>query len=52
MSAYNRLRKDNREMNSFEIIYETVKKIPRGRVATYGQIASLSGNPHWARVVG
>lgn len=36
----------------FEKIYETVKKIPYGKVATYGQIALLSGNPRWARVVG
>lgn len=36
----------------FEKIYDTVKKIPYGKVATYGQIALLSGNPHWARVVG
>lgn len=39
-------------MNSFEKIYETVKRIPKGKVATYGQIALLSGNPRWARVVG
>ena len=39
-------------MNSFDRIYETVKKIPYGRVATYGQIALLSGNPNWSRVVG
>ena len=39
-------------MNSFEIIYEKVCMIPRGRVATYGQIASLAGNPRWSRVVG
>ena len=39
-------------MNSFEKIYETVKKIPYGKVATYGQIALLSGNPNWSRVVG
>ncbi len=38
--------------NSFEKIYETVKKIPYGKVATYGQIALLSGNPNWSRVVG
>lgn len=36
----------------FEKIYETVKRIPEGRVATYGQIALLAGNPRWARVVG
>ena len=39
-------------MNTFEKIYQTVKRIPRGKVATYGQIALLSGNPRWARVVG
>lgn len=36
----------------FERIYEQVKRIPRGRVATYGQIALYAGNPRWARVVG
>ncbi len=39
-------------MNTFEIIYEQVKKIPYGKVATYGQIATLSGNPRLSRVVG
>ena len=39
-------------MNTFEKIYEVVKSIPKGRVATYGQVALLAGNPHWARVVG
>lgn len=39
-------------MNTFEKIYEIVKTIPKGKVATYGQIAFLAGNPHWARVVG
>lgn len=38
--------------NVFEKIYEQVKKIPRGKVATYGQIAALVGNPRLARVVG
>lgn len=38
--------------NVFERIYEAVKLIPYGRVATYGQIAEMAGNPHWARVVG
>lgn len=36
----------------FEKIYEVVRKIPYGSVATYGQIAALAGNPRWARVVG
>ena len=38
--------------NSFERIYAVVKKIPRGTVASYGQVALLAGNPRWARVVG
>ena len=37
---------------SFDLIYEQVKRVPRGKVATYGQIASLAGNPRWSRVVG
>ncbi len=36
----------------FEKIYNVVKQIPRGKVATYGQIAAMAGNPRWARVVG
>ncbi len=36
----------------FERIYEVVKSIPKGRVATYGMVAMLAGNPRWARVVG
>ena len=39
-------------MNTFEKIYEVVKSIPKGRVATYGQVALLAGNSRWARVVG
>lgn len=38
--------------NSYEKIYEVVKQIPRGTVATYGQVAALAGNRRWARVVG
>ncbi len=29
-----------------------VKRIPRGQVATYGQIARLAGKPHASRAVG
>jgi methylated-DNA-protein-cysteine methyltransferase-like protein len=36
----------------FEKIYDAVKLIPYGKVATYGQIALLAGNPRWSRVVG
>ena len=40
------------EKNSYEKIYDVVKQIPRGTVATYGQVAALAGNKRWARVVG
>jgi O-6-methylguanine DNA methyltransferase len=33
-------------------IYEAVKKIPKGRVATYGQVAELAGDRKMARAVG
>lgn len=36
----------------FERIYNVVSAIPKGKVATYGQVAMLAGNPRWARVVG
>ncbi len=39
-------------MTVFEKIYEVVCKIPKGKVATYGQVALLAGNPRWSRVVG
>lgn len=39
-------------MNAYEKIYEAVKRIPEGKVATYGQIAAMAGNPRWSRVVG
>lgn len=33
-------------------VYEVVRQIPRGRVATYGQVARLMGSPRSARYVG
>ena len=33
-------------------IYEAVKKIPKGQVATYGQVAELAGNKRMSRAVG
>ena len=39
-------------MPFFERVYEAVRAIPRGRVATYGQIAELAGLPGHARQVG
>ena len=37
---------------TYERIYAVVRRIPRGRVATYGQIASLARLPGQARLVG
>ncbi|TBR22410.1 MGMT family protein [bacterium] len=33
-------------------IYAAVRRIPRGKVATYGQVAKLAGLPRHARQVG
>ena len=39
-------------MSTFDLIYDVVRRIPKGYVASYGQVATLAGNPRWARVVG
>lgn len=39
-------------MNFYARVYEEVAKIPKGKVATYGQIAMLCGNPRASRAVG
>ena len=36
----------------YRSIYAVVRKIPRGHVATYGQVAELAGIPGGARVAG
>ena len=36
----------------FERVYATVRRIPAGRVASYGQIAGLCEHPRAARTVG
>jgi methylated-DNA-protein-cysteine methyltransferase-like protein len=36
----------------YEKIYTVIRKIPRGKVATYGQIAKLAGMGSHARLVG
>ena len=40
------------EKSTFELIYDIVRQIPKGTVATYGQVAALAGNKRWSRVVG
>jgi methylated-DNA-protein-cysteine methyltransferase-like protein len=37
---------------TYDRIYSTVRRIPKGRVATYGQIACLAGIPRQPRQVG
>lgn len=39
-------------MSFYDLVYEQVKKIPKGKVATYGQIAFLCGSPRASRAVG
>lgn len=34
------------------LVYRAVREIPRGKVATYGQIARMAGHPGAARAVG
>jgi methylated-DNA-protein-cysteine methyltransferase-like protein len=36
----------------FRRVYALVRKVPPGRVVTYGQVALLLGVPHGARAVG
>lgn len=38
--------------NFYEAVHRLVRKIPRGRVMTYGQIATILGAPRAARAVG
>ena len=40
------------EKSTFDLIYDVVRQIPKGKVATYGQVAALAGNKKWSRVVG
>ncbi len=44
--------KEKDKINTFEKVYNLVRKIPKGKVATYGQIALMIGNPKLSRVVG
>ncbi|NJL83974.1 MAG: methyltransferase [Chloroflexaceae bacterium] len=39
-------------MKSYERIYQIVRQIPIGKVATYGQVANLAGLPGQARLIG
>ena len=43
---------DRARASSYQKIYAVVRRIPRGRVATYGQVARLARLPGHARQVG
>lgn len=43
---------DRNTPDSYRRIWAAIKKIPRGRVATYGQIAAVAGLPRQARLAG
>ena len=39
-------------MSFYDDIYRLAEAIPRGKVATYGQLAAMAGRPRASRVVG
>ena len=43
---------ERRRSANYLRIYEVVRRVPEGRVATYGQVAILAGLPGHARQVG
>jgi methylated-DNA-protein-cysteine methyltransferase-like protein len=36
----------------YRLVYRVVRRIPRGKVVTYGQVAAILGQPRAARAVG
>ena len=42
----------SRKKSFFKQVYQVVRTIPRGKVLTYGQIATILGSPFMARQVG
>ena len=51
-AAVEKIRKEGESVTFCEAVYKAVSRIPAGKVATYGQIACLAGNPRAARAVG
>jgi methylated-DNA-protein-cysteine methyltransferase-like protein len=39
-------------MSAYDLYYEVVRRVPRGRVVTYGAVAREAGRPGSARQVG
>lgn len=42
----------SKDMSLFDEVYEICKKIPKGKVTTYGDIAFMMGRPRCSRQVG
>ncbi|HOP07224.1 MAG TPA: MGMT family protein [candidate division Zixibacteria bacterium] len=51
MTMVSRSSTTSKESNLQDRIRQVIRKIPKGRVAGYGQIAALAGNPRAARLV-
>ena len=43
---------ETRGPNFYEQVYDFVRRVPKGRVVTYGQVAACLGAPRSARAVG
>jgi methylated-DNA-protein-cysteine methyltransferase-like protein len=43
---------DRRPPPFYRLVYRVVRKVPRGKVATYSQVAAILGQPRGARAVG
>jgi methylated-DNA-protein-cysteine methyltransferase-like protein len=41
-----------RSASAYDLIYQVIRRIPRGRVATYGQVAALAGFGKYPRLAG
>ena len=50
--SFSRVQRARSGESSYSRIYAVVRRIPPGRVATYGQVAELAGLPGHARQVG
>ena len=42
----------NQPINFYEQVYEVVRRVPRGKVTSYGRVAKILGRPRAARAVG
>ena len=40
------------EVNFYQQVYAVVRRVPRGKVTTYGRVAAMLGRPRAARAVG